>query len=194
MEVYFLFLGVTLGLQNDIADAMSIFIGISLHACLLSLVVSLATLRSWVPLSQQSMKKLAMILVTMCIFRPLGIFFGLLVKKLDDGETNIMSAILMSLSTGVFLHVTFISLIPAEFSNSTTVHCSLSNQDATVSKSEGTSKDPDITCNNIFGSAVKSFLHLVGTPEFNTILKASFFVCGWLAMTILTFIFGHHRH
>ena len=181
-------------MQNDIADAMSIFIGISLHACLLSLVVSLATLRSWVPLSQQSMKKLAMILVTMCVFRPLGIFFGLLVKKLDDGETNIMSAILMSLSTGVFLHVTFISLIPAEFSHSTTAHCSLSNQDATVSKSEGTSKDPDITCNNIFGSAMKSFQHLVETPDFNIILKAFFFVCGWLTMAILTFIFGHHRH
>ena len=186
--------GVTLGLQHDLSDATSIFLGIAIHACLLSSVVSLTTLRAWVTLPQLSLKKCALIQFVMCLFRPIGILCGLLVQSINDSETNVMSAILMSLSTGVFLHVTFLSLIPAEFSNKIG-HCTTNLQEPPFRNTE-VSLEEDVELSLESEKSICA-LSLKTTKEATTIfqmVKVLFFVCGWLILSVLTIVTGGHHH
>ena len=197
---YFLFfndfnLGVTLGLQKKLSDAMSIFVGVSLHACLISLVVSLTALKVWVTIPQIPLKKCALIQLIMCLFRPIGIMLGLLVQRLGDDETNMVSAILMSLSTGVFLHVTFLSLIPAEFPKDQKNNCKKSVSEETEIKSETfrEKKELDLEPENT-ASASTSLLTTNEDPKMFALFKIVFFVCGWLVMSLLPLITGHDHH
>ena len=185
-----------MGIQNNLSDATSIFIGISLHACLLSLVVSLTTLRAWISVPQLSLKKCAFIQILMCLFRPIGMFLGLLVQHLDDTETNVISAILMSLSTGVFLHVTFLSLIPKEFPSQAASNCPANIEDTTLGCGDNLKEEDELE--EIEGetpiSATTSLFTIKERTINFTLLKASFFVCGWLLLSMLSlFTPGMHH-
>ena len=185
--------GVTLGLQNNLPDATSIFIGISLHACLLSSVVSLTTLRAWVTLPELSLKKCALIQFVMCLFRPIGIVCGLLVQHLNDNETNVVSAILISLSTGVFLHVTFLSLIPSEFPNKIG-HCTTKLQETPFSKPEQFREDAESSLESEQTNRASSLQTTKDVTAIISIFKVFFFSCGWLLLAVLTLLTGGHHH
>ena len=189
-------LGITLGLQNNLSNATSIFIGISLHTSLLSFVVSLTTIKAWTSFPDLSLSKCAFIQLIMCSFRPIGIMFGLLVQNTEDENTNVISAILMSLSTGVFLHVTFISLIPSEFFGDIKGHCGSSTEEDSMAnygpfyeEETEANKDDD-----------KAFRPTSFTPLYDennvvfTSFKVLFFICGWVTLSLCTLLTaGHHQ-
>ena len=181
-----------MGIQNNLSDATSIFIGISLHACLLSLVVSLTTLKAWASIPRLSLRKCAFIQLLMCLFRPIGIILGLLVQNLNDKETNVISAILMSLSTGVFLHVTFLSLIPAEFPSQATNRCPTNMEDTTLGCGEQLKEEDELEEETPIGTTTSSLTIREKTINF-TLLKASFFVCGWLLLSMLSLFTPDHH-
>ena len=178
------------------SNATSIFIGISLHASLLSLVVSLTTIKAWVASPDLPLSKCAFIQLVMCFFRPMGIMLGFLVQNTKDENANVISAILMSLSTGVFLHVTFLSLIPSEFSSNMKSHCgsnleeeSMKNQDPFEKEDTGFDNDADNT-----SCPVPSLTNINENEVSFTLLKALFFVCGWVTLSLLTLLTGGHHH
>ena len=122
--------------------------------------------------------------------------FGILVQNAEDENTNIISAILMSLSTGVFLHVTFISLIPSEFFGDIKGHCgsspeedSMTNYDPFNNEETEANKDDDKTIRPT------SFTTLY--DENNVVFmsfKVLFFICGWVTLSLFTLLTaGHHQ-
>ena len=191
-----MFSGITLGLQNDISNATSIFIGILLHASLLSLVVSLTTLKEWISYPNLPLSKCAFIQLIMCLFRPIGNLLGLLVQNANDESTSVISAILMSLSTGVFLHVTFLSLIPSEFSIDKKAHCEVNLDEEPVKVHDPFNKeDCEIDKDIEKSSCLGSFLLLLDQNHVAlTSLKALFFVCGWVTLSLLTLLTSGHHH
>ena len=188
-----LILGITLGLQREVSDATSLFVGIAFHACLLSAAVSLTTLRAWLKLSKISFKKCALIQVAICIFRPVGIALGLFVENVGGMEGNIASAVLTSLSTGIFLHVIFVSLIPAEFCIDTG-HCTTTFEDTPASHNM---ESKDVSATLYEGNCAT---HASPFPQINEafnicyILKIVFFTCGWLSLSLLKVLTGGHHH
>ena len=187
-------IGVTLGLQNEITNATNIFIGIALHASLVGFVVSITTLRIWLKLPNMSLMKCVMIQCVMCLFRPLGICLGMMVGNLNGSAERIISAILTSLSAGIFLHVTFLSLIPAEFStdkNHSANHCS-SNQTTTKQGSKIMTKD-EHNCDDNLRSGESSMLSQsfnkdTQIPNLSQNMKLVFFVLGWMTLSLLMFL------
>ena len=122
--------------------------------------------------------------------------FGLLVQNTEDENTNVISAILMSLSTGVFLHVTFLSLIPSEFFSDNKGHCgsslaedSLTNYDPFYKDEKEANKDDDKSF------PPTSFTSWLGENKVVfTLFKVLFFVCGWVTLSLLTLLTAGHNH
>ena len=183
-----------MGLQNDQSNATSIFVGITLHACLLSAAVSLTTLRTWVTFPQLSLKKCAFIMFVMCLFRPIGILCGLLVQHLNDNETSLVPAILMSLSSGVFLHVTFLSLIPAEFSRKIR-HCDTNiHEQSEVYHSEKIRDDTDPSLESEKSIQPSSLQAIKEATTSFDMIKIIFFMGGWILIPVLNMFTGGHHH
>ena len=113
-----------------------------------------------------------------------------------DENTNVVSAILMSLSTGVFLHVTFLSLIPSEFSNNTNVHCGANQEDEPLRNYDPFNKEEgEVDKETNTPSRPASFLTSLEQNEIAfTSLKALFFVCGWVTLALLTLLTSGHHH
>ena len=126
----------------------------------------------------------------------MGIMLGFLVQNAKDDNANVISAILMSLSTGVFLHVTFLSLIPSEFSSNIKNHCGsnveeeyMMTRDPFYKEDTEFDKDADnTTC------PVPSLSNIDENDFSFTLLKALFFVCGWVTLSLLTLLTAGHHH
>lgn len=121
---------------------------------------------------------------------------GLLVQNANDESTSVISAILMSLSTGVFLHVTFISLIPSEFSTDNKGHCEVNLDEEAIKGYDPFNKeDSEIDKDIEKSSRLASFFLLLEQNQVAlTSLKALFFVCGWLTLSLLTLLTSGHHH
>ena len=95
--------------------AVSLFLGILIHSILLSIAISLSALKSWQPPTKMSFNRAAIFLVILVLFRPTGILLGLGLGTSSGYGGHFLTAILQSLSAGIFIHVTFFSLLPGEF-------------------------------------------------------------------------------
>lgn len=119
--------GTTLGLQDNGGSAVAVFTGIALHAAIFSFAVSVSVIKlsfessSYVQTRTQSqgMKRVlsaaAVILTLACLARPFGVSLGVLITKLPGNSGQVVKAILTSFSTGIFMEITFISMIRQEF-------------------------------------------------------------------------------
>jgi len=106
--------GLTLGVQTNKSSAISLFTAIMLHGFPLATAVTAALLKHWIPLGL-GMSRMAFYLVLMCFIRPLGIILGIFVVHVPGITALIIAATMQSLSAGIFIHITFMSLLPEEF-------------------------------------------------------------------------------
>jgi zinc transporter ZupT len=95
--------------------AVSLFLGILIHSILLSIAISLSALKAWQPPAKMSFNRAAIFLIILVLFRPAGILLGLALGTSSGYGGHFITAMLQSLSAGIFIHVTFFSLLPGEF-------------------------------------------------------------------------------
>ena len=100
---------------NSKETAISLFLGILLHGILLAIAISLACLKVWNPPVNISFVRAGICLVLLTLFRPIGILLGLGIGSMSGYGAHLTTAILQSLSAGIFIHVTFFSLLTQEF-------------------------------------------------------------------------------
>ncbi|KAG8191032.1 hypothetical protein JTE90_029475 [Oedothorax gibbosus] len=107
-----LFEGITLGLQSNTSKAVHLFVAIIIHECLVSLALGISSTK--MQYSFSSYLKFAFFFSAVI---PVGVVIGIVVQHAPGIGGEIVSAILQSLSAGVFLHVSFQDFLPREFSN-----------------------------------------------------------------------------
>ena len=108
--------GTTLGLQKDGGFAVLMFVGIALHAVIFTMAVTFSVMRIMLQESDAFLA-CAVVMVLVCLARPAGVVLGVIIANLPDQIGVVVTAVLMSLSTGVFTEITFVSLMPEEFNS-----------------------------------------------------------------------------
>lgn len=112
ISIHSVFEGVALGLQNDKMHVMRLFFAILFHEALVSLSVGIILTRQKVKVTN-----VIKFILIFCLSVPVGIMAGLLVQQTPGTGGLLASALLQSLATGIFIHVTFLELVPSEFLN-----------------------------------------------------------------------------
>jgi zinc transporter 1/2/3 len=102
-----------LGLQTDQMKIFHLFFAIVFHEALIAFSVGITMARQQLTL-QQGVKYILIFSLAV----PLGIFLGLVVQQAPGTGGSVASAIFQSLAAGIFIHVTFLELIPAELASS----------------------------------------------------------------------------
>ena len=97
-----LFEGMTLGLQADHMKMFHLFVGIVFHEALISFSGGIIVTRHNLSLSE-SVKFILLISAA----SPLGIFLGILIQHTPGAAGDFSSAVLLSISTGVFVFICF---------------------------------------------------------------------------------------
>ena len=109
LSIHALFEGMAVGLQDELAKLVNLFIGVIVHECLVSFAmgISLAKQR----LRVTTVVKLALLL---CAMIPIGISLGLVIGVVHNFAGSITSAVLQALAAGTFIYVIFMEILPAE--------------------------------------------------------------------------------
>lgn len=113
ISIHSMFEGMALGLQTDQMKIFHLFFAIVFHEALIAFSVGITMAKQQLTL-QQGVKYILIFSLAV----PLGIFFGLIVQQAPGTGGSVASAIFQSLAAGIFLHVTFLELVPAELANS----------------------------------------------------------------------------
>ena len=112
VSIHSVFEGMALGLQADRMRIFHLFFAIIFHEALVGLSVGITMARQQFTL-MRSVKYVLLFSLSV----PVGILIGLVVQQTPGTGGAIASAILQSLATGIFIHVTFLELVPSEFHN-----------------------------------------------------------------------------
>merc|ERR1719468_167530 len=171
--------GLALGVQTNKSSAVSLFIAIMLHSLPLATAVTTALLKQLMllPSSPISMPRMFTCLLIMSIIRPVGLLLGLAVVLIHGLTTLIVAAFLQSFASGVFLYITFMSLLPAEFSSRETERPQHQhNLKTTAVAGAGTS--------NKF-EAISEDTKINGQKHLQMTWKVFAFTCGWALMSLL---------
>ncbi len=113
ISIHSLFEGMALGLQTDPMKIFHLFFAIVFHEALIAFSVGITMARQHLTL-KQGVKYILIFSLAV----PLGIFLGLIVQQAPGTGGSVASAIFQSLAAGIFIHVTFLELVPAELNNS----------------------------------------------------------------------------
>ncbi|CAG0882949.1 unnamed protein product [Cyprideis torosa] len=109
IQLHSFFEGIALGLQDQSDKMISLFFGILLHEAIMAFALGITMSRNNIPI-KTSVK--SMILFCLCI--PLGITVGWMIGFSPGMVGGIINAILQAFAAGVFIHVTFLEIIPHE--------------------------------------------------------------------------------
>lgn len=112
LSIHALFEGLTLGLQKEKPKALHLFIAILLHECLCAFALGVNTAKRRLTVCA-GLKYVAFF----CLTIPVGIGIGIALGQTPGLIGNIISGTLQGLASGIFIHVTFMEIIPAEFAN-----------------------------------------------------------------------------
>ena len=113
ISIHSLFEGMALGLQTEHLRIFHLFFAILFHEALVAFSVGITMTRQRLEFSK-AVK--SMLLFSTAV--PLGILLGIAVQQAPGTAGSIFSAIFQSLAAGIFIHVTFLELVPAEMANS----------------------------------------------------------------------------
>lgn len=114
ISIHSLFEGMALGLQTDPMKIFHLFFAIVFHEALIAFSVGITMTRQ-----QLTLKQGVKYILIFSLAVPLGIFLGLVVQQAPGTSGSVASAIFQSLAAGIFIHVTFLELVPAELTGST---------------------------------------------------------------------------
>ncbi|XP_008588287.1 PREDICTED: zinc transporter ZIP3 [Galeopterus variegatus] len=109
LSAHSIFEGLALGLQEEGAKVVSLFVGVAIHETLVSVALGISMVRSGVTLRDAA--KLA---VTVSAMIPLGIGIGLGIESAEGLPSSVASVLLQGLAGGTFLLVTFLEILAKE--------------------------------------------------------------------------------
>ena len=112
LSLHSLLEGVAIGLQDGVQNAVTIFVAVLFHKCLMAFSMGTNLVHA-----DQAGKK---VVAAACIFAfasPIGIAIGLIIKSSggDDSVTTLINSILQAIATGTFLYITFFEVLVKEF-------------------------------------------------------------------------------
>lgn len=111
VSIHSLFEGVTLGLQTNQVKVFHLFLAVLFH----EMLVALALGANIAKLNLGLLGSLKYILIVTSSI-PLGILLGLLIRTAPGLLGACVSAVLQGIAAGIFIHVTFMEIIPEELS------------------------------------------------------------------------------
>lgn len=111
LSIHSLFEGVTLGLQTNQVKVFHLFLAVLLH----EMLVALALGANIAKLNLGLLGSLKYILIVTSSI-PVGILLGLLIRTAPGLLGACVSAVLQGIAAGIFIHVTFMEIIPEELS------------------------------------------------------------------------------
>jgi zinc transporter 1/2/3 len=111
LSAHSIFEGLAIGLQSDSAKLWILSVIVLIHKSMIALVVGIAALRSL-----EGLMKPAISMFIFSISSPIGIAVGAIVCAFsaDSAGMDLSVAILQAISTGTFLFVVFMELLPQE--------------------------------------------------------------------------------
>lgn len=112
ISIHSLFEGMALGLQTDHLRIFHLFFAIVFHEALVAFSVGITMARQHLT-QRQGVKYV--LLFSLAV--PAGILLGLLVQQAPGTAGSLASAVFQSLAAGIFIHVTFLELLPSELSS-----------------------------------------------------------------------------
>lgn len=113
ISIHSVFEGMALGLQTDKMRIFHLLVAVLFHEALVAFSVGITMARLQLTL-HQGVKYILLFSTAV----PIGIVLGLVVQQAPGSGGSVASALFQSLAAGIFIHVTFLELVPAELSNS----------------------------------------------------------------------------
>jgi zinc transporter 1/2/3 len=110
VSIHSLFEGITLGLQTDKVKILHLFLAVLIHETLVAFALGVNIAK----LNAGFLKSFKYVL-TVTISIPVGILLGLLIGAAPGIFGDIISGLFQGIAAGIFIHVTFMELLPDEF-------------------------------------------------------------------------------
>ncbi|KAG9487207.1 hypothetical protein GDO78_007201 [Eleutherodactylus coqui] len=114
LSIHSVFEGLAIGLQSKYANALQIAIAVLIHKGIIVFSLSLKLI--------QSMTRpvwLAIYIVIFSLMSPIGITIGIVVTLKKSSVVSLVQAILEGISSGTFVYVTFLEILPSELNSGT---------------------------------------------------------------------------
>lgn len=118
LSFHSIFEGLAIGLQKDVGTIYQLAIAISVHKAVLTFGVGLPLFETMGAVNK--LKVAIGCAMIFCCASPIGCIIGAFVTKesyTSSPGVSIATAVLQCLATGTFLYVTFLEVLPKEFSN-----------------------------------------------------------------------------
>lgn len=112
LSTHALFEGIVLGLQTDIPKALHLFTAIIVHEAVVA-----ATLGFNIARAKHSIWTAVRYSLLFSVTIPIGIGLGMGIGQTPGTIGHLVSGTLQGVAAGIFLHITFMQLLPAEFSH-----------------------------------------------------------------------------
>ncbi|KAG8596520.1 hypothetical protein GDO81_001955 [Engystomops pustulosus] len=109
LSVHSVFEGLAIGLQSKYASALEIAIAVLIHKGIIVFSLSLKLVQSMV-----TPVWLAIYIIIFSLMSPIGITIGIVVTLKKSNVVTLVQAILEGISSGTFVYVTFLEILPAE--------------------------------------------------------------------------------
>ncbi|KAJ9587844.1 hypothetical protein L9F63_018716 [Diploptera punctata] len=109
LSIHSVFEGMMLGLQTDHVKLLHLFLAVLIHELLVALALGVNIAK----LNLSLLKSLKYILIVTGSI-PVGIVVGIIVRAAPGLTGAAVSAVLQGLAAGIFIHVTFMEIIPEE--------------------------------------------------------------------------------
>ncbi|NWI87980.1 S39A3 protein, partial [Pitta sordida] len=104
-----IFEGLALGLQEDGAKVLSLFLGVAIHEALVAVALGISMAKASLPLRDAAKPALAV-----CLMTPLGIGLGMGIQSSRSAAGDVVSLLLQGIAGGTFLFVTFFEILAKE--------------------------------------------------------------------------------
>uniref|UniRef100_T1J422 Zinc transporter ZIP3 n=1 Tax=Strigamia maritima TaxID=126957 RepID=T1J422_STRMM len=112
LSIHAVFEGLALGLIKETSRALRMFIAMILHESMCAFVLGVNLARNRLTLCA-----ILVYIVFFSLTVPAGIGLGLVLGELQGVEAVVVAAVLQAMAAGIFVHVTFMEIIPGEFSD-----------------------------------------------------------------------------
>lgn len=114
LSVHSVFEGLAIGLQPKYSSALQIAIAVLIHKGIIVFSLSLKLIQS-----MTTPVWLAIYIVIFSLMSPIGITIGILVTLKKTAIVTLVQAILEGISSGTFVYVTFLEILPSELNSGT---------------------------------------------------------------------------
>ncbi|CAN2387303.1 ZIP Zinc transporter [Pristimantis euphronides] len=109
LSIHSVFEGLAIGLQSKYASALQIAIAVLIHKGIIVFSLSLKLIQS-----MTTPVWLAVYIVIFSLMSPIGITIGIVVTLKKSTVVSLVQAILEGISSGTFVYVTFLEILPSE--------------------------------------------------------------------------------